>query len=179
MLTIFACFSAAAITGPKRGPASRNPVMLRVAKKVVKGMTALDAWDYTAYPHEQAMWDNEYLAAALAALDEDPVDTDAAIDALTNVGINVNGVLFSPSVHRYDLTRHDPDYYRVTWGKLGKLGNYFDTTPVMAKVEAGRYDQAQTQIRAMLRANIHDLDNRVATMAKVLNEASAMMRKAR
>ncbi|HQF53065.1 MAG TPA: M20/M25/M40 family metallo-hydrolase [Thermoleophilia bacterium] len=171
--------SAAAITGPKRGPASRNPVMLRVAKKVVKGMTALDAWDYTAYPHEQAMWDNEYLAAALAALDEDPVDTDAAIDALTNVGINVNGVLFSPSVHRYDLTRHDPDYYRVTWGKLGKLGNYFDTTPVMAKVEAGRYDQAQTQIRAMLRANIHDLDNRVATMAKVLNEASAMMRKAR
>jgi len=49
----------------------------------------------------------------------------------------------------------------------------------MAKVEAGRYDQAQTQIRAMLRANIHDLDNRVATMAKVLNEASAMMRKAR
>ena len=63
--------------GGDRGPASRNATMLKAAKKVVKGMTALDAWDYTAYPHEQEMWDNEYLAAALAALDEDPVNVTA------------------------------------------------------------------------------------------------------
>ena len=49
-----------------RGPASRNATMLKAARKVVKGMTALDAWDYTAYPHEQTMWDNEYMVAALA-----------------------------------------------------------------------------------------------------------------
>jgi hypothetical protein len=169
--------SAAAITGT-RGPASRNAAMLKTAKKVIKGMTALDAWDYTAYPHEQTMWDNEYMAAALAALDEEPVNVDAALEALTNVGLNWNGVVFSPSVYRYDLTRHDPDYYRVTWGKLGKLINYFDMTPAMASIEAGKYDQAQAQIEAMLNTNIYDLDKRVSTMAKTLDDASDVMQKA-
>jgi Iap family predicted aminopeptidase len=169
--------SAAAITG-KRGPASRNPAMLKAAKKVIKGMTALDAWDYTAYPHEQPMWDNEYMDAALAALDEDPVNTKAALEALTAVGLNWYGVVFSPSVYRYDLTRHDPDYYRVTWGKLGKLINYFDMTPVMAKIEVGDYGAASSQIEAMLATNIQDLDRRVSAMAKALNSASTAMEKA-
>jgi len=169
--------SAAAITG-KRGPASRNVTMLKAAKKVVKGMTALDAWDYTAYPHEQEMWDNEYLAAALAALDEDPVNVSGANEALTGVALNWNGVVFSPSVYRYDLTRHDPDYYRITWGALGKLINYFDTTPVMAQIEAGKYDQARTAIENMYSTNVYDLNIRVSNMAKALNGASDLMQKA-
>jgi len=170
--------SAASITGPSRGSARRNATMLRTAKTVVKGMTALDAWDYTAYPHEQTMWDNEYLAAALAALDENPVSVEGALEALTNVGINWNGVVFSPSVYRYDLTRHDPDYERITWGALGKLINYFDTTPVMARIEADRYDEAKARIQAMWSTNAYDLERRVSAMTRALDKASDTMRRA-
>ncbi len=169
--------SAAAITG-SRGPASRNTTMLKVARKVEKGMTALDAWDYTAYPHEQTMWDNESMQAALAALAADPVDPDAAVEALTNVGINWNGVVFSPSVYRYDLTRHDPDYDRITWGALGKLINYFDMTPVMAQIKAGEYGPAATAVQAMYSTNVYDLNLRVKNMTKSLGAASDLLQKA-
>ena len=153
--------------------------MLKAAKKVVKGMTALDAWDYTAYPHEQTMWDNESMLAAWHALDEDPVNVDGALEALTNVGINWNGVVFSPSVYRYDLTRHDPDYEHITWGKLGKLINYFDMTPVMAKIEAGKYDAGDgPRSTRMYSTNLYDLDKRVSNMAKALNDASDTMERA-
>lgn len=161
-----------------RGPASRNRAMLAAAKKVLTGMTALDAWDYTAYPHEQTMWDNEYMRAALEALDADPVDPDAAVEALTNVGLTWNGTVFSPSVYRYDLTRHDPEYERVTWGGLGKLITYFDMTPVIAKIQAGEYDDASATLTTMYTANRHDLGHRVSRMAKALNDASDIMVKA-
>jgi hypothetical protein len=141
-------------------------------------MTALDAWDYTAYPHEQTMWDNESMLAAWNALGEEPVNVDGALEALTNVGINWNGVVFSPSVYRYDLTRHDPDYEHITWGKLGKLINYFDMTPVMARIEAGKYQQAADQIYAMYSTNLYDLNKRVSNMAKALNDASDTMENA-
>jgi hypothetical protein len=170
--------SAAAITGDDRGPASRNATMLKAARQVVKGMTALDAWDYTAYPHEQTMWDNESMLAAVAALEEDPVNVAGALEALTNVGLTWNGVVFSPSVYRYDLTRHDPDYEHVTWGKLGKLINYFDMTPVMAKIESGKYEQARATIDSMFNTNLYDLDKRVSNMTKALNNASDTMEKA-
>ena len=168
--------SEAAITGT-RGPASRNKAMLAAAKKALKGMTALDAWDYTAYPHEQVMWDNEYLYAAIDAL-QAPADPDAAIEALTNVGLNWNGVVFSPSVYRYDLTRHDPDYNRITWGKLGKLITYFDTTPVMKQIEAGQYEAATQAVSSMLAANERDLNQRIVNMTKALDGASDIMRQA-
>lgn len=161
-----------------RGPASRNKAMLAAARKVLKGMTALDAWDYTAYPHEQTMWDNEYMMAALDALSADPVGPAAANEALTNVGLNWNGVVFSPSVYRYDLTRHDPDYSRIAWGKLGKLINYFDMTPVMAWIDDGKYEKAQASITNMLVANGSDLNKRVVNMTKALNGASDIMVKA-
>jgi hypothetical protein len=169
--------SKAAILGV-RGPAQRNRAMLAAARKVLKGMTALDAWDYTAYPHEQTLWDVQYIDAALEALRADPVDPAAAIEALTNVGINWNGVVFSPSVYRYDLTRHDPDYERVTWGALGKLINYFDMTPVMAWVEDGKYDKAIATLETMRATDSRDLGIRVENMTKALNGATSTMKNA-
>ncbi len=169
--------SAAAINGV-RGPASRNPAMLAAAKKVIKGMTALDAWDYTAYPHEQTLWDIQYMDAALEALAADPVDPDAAVEALTNVGINWNGVVFSPSVYRFDLTRHDPDYDRVTWGALGKLINYFDMTPAMAWISDGQYERASASITSMRNADSSDLSRRVVNMTTALTRATTIMKRA-
>jgi Iap family predicted aminopeptidase len=169
--------SEAAILGA-RGPARRNDAMLVAAKKVIKGMTALDAWDYTAYPHEQTLWDIQYMDAALEALQAEPVDAEAAVEALTGVGLNWNGVVFSPSVYRFDLTRHDPDYDRVTWGALGKLINYFDMTPVMAWIEEGRYEKAIAGIAAMRRTDSRDLNIRIVNMTKALSGATAVMKRA-
>ena len=116
--------------------------MLKAARKVVKGMTALDAWDYTAYPHEQTMWDNEYMDRRhCRPRTADPVDVDGALAGAHQRRAELERRRSSkPSVvDRFDLTRHDPDYDRVTWGKLGKLINYFDMTPVMARIEDGKY----------------------------------------
>ena len=60
------------------------------------------------------------------------------------MGINWYATLFSPSVVNWDLTRHDPDYYRVTWGSMGKQINHFDMAPVWALIEAGQYEKAST-----------------------------------
>jgi len=161
-----------------RGPASRNAVMLKVAKKLLRGMTALDAWDYTAYPHEQTMWDIEYMDEALAALSTEPVDAPRAVEALTNVGLNWNAALFSPSVYRHDLTRHDPDYRRITWGKLGKLPIYFDMTKIMQWIDDGRYTRAAGEIEAMRSVAANDLTARVGRMTNALDEATNIMRRA-
>ena len=179
---VSAKFGASADGRSPTGAARRRatPPCSRAAKKALKGMTALDAWDYTAYPHEQTMWDNEYMIAALDALSADPVRPAEAIEALTNVGLNWNGVVFSPSVYRYDLTRHDPDYSRVTWGKLGKLITYFDMTPVMAQIEAGQYDAGPKQAIAQHARPPTSATSTVAScnMAKALNAASDIMAKA-
>ena len=63
-------------------------------------------------------------------------------------------------------------------GALGKLINYFDTTPVMAQIDAGKYDQARATIESMYSTNVYDLDIRVTNMAKALNGASDTMQKA-
>ena len=135
--------------------------LLQAAAKSLVGYTALDAWDYTCYPHQQTLWDIQYMDAALAALTADPADPEAAAEAVTSVGSNWLGTLFSPSVYLYDLTRHDPDYYRVTWGALGKQVAQFDMSPVLARIEAGDYAGAAAKVQRMRDADVLSLRMRV------------------
>ncbi len=144
--------------------ASANQLSLRAAKRSLKGYNALDAWDYTAYPHQQTMWDIEYMDSAIAKLQADPVDAEGASEDLAAVGINWYATLFSPSVVNWDLTRHDPDYYRVTWGSMGKQVNHFDMAPVWALIEAGQYDKAIARLQKMRAADVVDLQSRVDGM---------------
>ena len=143
---------------------SANQLSLRAAKRSLKGYNALDAWDYTAYPHQQTMWDIEYMDSAIAKLQADPVDAAGAAEDLVNVGVNWYATLFSPSVVNWDLTRHDPDYYRVTWGSMGKQVNHFDMTPVWALIEGGQYDKAIAKVQKMRAAGAMDLQSRVDGM---------------
>lgn len=94
------------------------------------------------------------------------------------MGINWNGVVFGPSVYRYDLTRHDPDYSRITWGKLGKPINSFDMTPVTARIGDGQYDRALAKIEQMRGVDTGDLGTRVVNMTNALDQATSIMKNA-
>jgi hypothetical protein len=143
---------------------SADYTLLQAAQKSLEGYTALDAWDYNCYPHQQTLWDIQYMDAALAALAADPVDPSAATEAVISVGSNWLGTVFSPSVYLYDLTRHDPDYYRVAWGALGKQVDQFDMSPVLAKIEAGDYSGAAAKVQKMRDADVLSLRMRVNRM---------------
>jgi hypothetical protein len=141
--------------------------LLQAAKTSLVGYTALDAWDVNIYPHQQTLWDIQYMDAALGALAADPVDPAAAAEAVTAVGANWLGTVFSPSVYLYDLTRHDPDYYRVTWGALGKQVDQFDMSPVLAKIGDGDYAGAAAKVQKMRDADALSLRMRVNRMIAV------------
>jgi len=151
-----------------------NKRLLSAAKKSLKGYQALDAWDYSCYPHQQTMWDIEYMDAALANLQAHPVEADAAIENLSAVGVNWYATLFSPSIVNSDLTRHDPDYYRVTWGALGKQINHFDMSPVWKLIEDGQYDKAIAKVQSRRDADVLDLRmrrNRMISTGQQLNSS--------
>ncbi len=152
--------------------ATANDYLLRGAKTSLKGYQALDAWDYSCYPHQQTMWDIEYMDAALAHLQADPVEADAAIEDLGSVGINWYNSLFTPSVVDYELTRHDPDYYRVTWGAMGKQIDQFQMAPVWALIGDGQYDKAIAKVQKFRNADALDLQMRVQNMTTVTQKVN-------
>ena len=148
-----------------------NRALLELVKQSLVGYQALDAWDANCYPHQQTMWDVEYMDAALAHLQADPVEADAAIEDLSSVGVNWYATLFSPSVVNYDLTRHDPDYSRVAWGAMGKQINHFDMAPVWTLIGDGQYAKAIAKVQKMRDADALDLRMRVNGM----NETSGIV----
>jgi hypothetical protein len=74
-------------------------------------------------------------------------------------------------VYLYDLTRHDPEYYRVTWGALGKQVDQFDMTPAWALIAAGDYAAAAAKVQKMRDADVLSLRMRVKRMI----EAGALL----
>ena len=156
-----ATWNARRATVPAKYRDVTNLALLSLAKTSLKGYTALDAWDHDCYPHQQTLRDIQYMDAALAALAADPVEPEAAAEALVSVGSNWLGTVFSSSVYLYDLTRHDPDYYRVTWGGLGKQVAQFDMSPVLAKIGAGYFSGAAAKVQKMRDAGALDLRMRV------------------
>lgn len=157
---------------------SADLTLVQAAETSLVGYTALDAWDVNCYPHQQTLWDIQNMDAALAALAADPVDPAAAAEAVTAVSANWLGTVFSPSVYLYDLTRHDPDYYRVTWGALGRQVDQFDMTPVTAWIGDGQYDRAIAKIEQMRGVDTGDLGTRVVNMTNALDQATSIMKKA-
>ncbi len=145
--------------------------LLQAAEISLESYTALDAWDANIYPHQQTLWDIQNMDAALAALRFTPADPIAASDALVAVGSNWLATVFSPSVYLYDLTRHDPEYYRVTWGSLGKQVDQFDMTPVLALISGGDYSAAAAKVQQMRDADALSLRMRVNRMV----EAGALL----
>ena len=62
-----------------------NAALMQIEKQISTSFTALDAWDTTIYPHEQVLWDVEYLRSAIGALTGTIPNGAAALAALQDL----------------------------------------------------------------------------------------------
>ena len=152
--------------------AATNRKLLDIAGEVNRGFTALSVWDDTIYPHQQVMWDCQYLNAAIADLRQPVVDASGALANLENVALTWNGVSFSYPVYLQELTRHDMDYYRINWGAQGKQVDYVDVMPEYRSIESGDYADALAGLLATRNAEVADLDARLVKMCAVLESVT-------
>jgi len=155
-----------------------NALLLQAERRFNGELTALDAWDYTCYPHQQVMWDVEYLNTAIDALEAATPGSSVpdALDALSNVALTGYGLTFSHPVYTYDLTRRLPTYYRVTWGAQGQLIHYLDVVPQYRAIEAGSWTQQTIdQLKAMRQIDITDLNSRLDSMSGTLEDATLLI----
>jgi hypothetical protein len=155
--------------------AAANATLLEIEKLINGNLTALSAWDWMAYPHEQVQNDVECLQAAIAALqDGRPA---GALKELTDVALTWYGLQFSHDVYTADLERRDPSHPRVTWGAQGHLIEYLDVIPQYRAIEAGTWDAGTVaELRRMRNRDLADLDARLLAMARVLEEATSLIR---
>jgi hypothetical protein len=152
---------------PRSAVATVNGLLLKMQKVIGTSFTALDAYDATIYPHQQVLWDVEFLNAAIAALQHGQLNK--ALGALGNVGLTPYGLVFSHDVYTYDLSRRDPDYYRVNWGEQGHLVHYLDVIPQYRSIQAGTWNaDTVAQLEAMRAFDLNDLDSRLKAMSEAV-----------
>jgi len=154
---------------PENKVAAVNAKLIALEKIVNKTFTSRDAWDYTAYPHEQPVIDAIYLSQAIAAANVG--NTNKAMQALSwYVGTNWYASLFSPQVCKDDLVRHDPDYEHVTWGALGSPPLVVDCIDEYMALEAGDPEAAIPGLEANLEMVRTDLRGRVKDLTATLTD---------
>jgi Iap family predicted aminopeptidase len=155
-----------------------NTRLLRIDRALNRGLTALDWLDNTVYPHQQVQHDLEQLDAAVAALEAEPVQEQAARDALSGVDYTVYGVYFSHDVYTQELTHHQPDYDLVTWGGQGHLAPAFDLMPVYDKIGVDNA-AALTEVKTARDAELAELNARLAKMARLFRQLTPLVRSLR
>ncbi len=179
-----AAFSAAAdtyeankdcITKPTKIQRANNK-LLKIVRMVHDEFIALDAWDYTTYPHEQVLWDLEQMNAVLAELEKDPVDPDAAATPIWDISQMYYGLMFSYEAFVDDQQRHDPSYDRVRWGGQGQLAPYHDLVAEYDQIYAGDYAGAAASLAAVRDAQVELLNERLAQMIKTLKKVNPKVR---
>ncbi len=153
-----------------------NNKLLKIVRMVHDDFIALSAWDYTIYPHEQVFWDLELLNAAIAELEMDPVDPDAAAGPIWDISQMYYGLMFSYDAFVDDQQRHDPSYYRIAWGGQGQLAPYHDLVAEYDQIYAGDYAGAKASLTEVRDAQVVLLDERLAQMVKTLKKVTPKVR---
>jgi Peptidase family M28 len=113
-------------------------------------LTGLDIWDYQAYPFQQTLWDVEYLQAAVAHLQANPVEKTKALDALSNVAMTYYGQTFGPDVYQMELVHHYPDYPLITWGGQVDRPWAVDVLHEIDEVNADDYAAAIADLQTLI-----------------------------
>jgi Iap family predicted aminopeptidase len=145
-----------------------NKTLLGVEKAIDGNFTALDAWDLTIYPHQQVLWNIEYIDAAIAALDQEPADTAAALDAVTSVDRNWIAVNFGRFAVDYNLGLFDPSSARLCFGELAHLSPVIDLTQQYHQIEAGQVTGPLATLKAARSSQVPELNERLTKMTQVL-----------
>jgi Iap family predicted aminopeptidase len=157
------------------GTSAVNVKLMAIAAQINRGFTALSVWDDTIYPHQQVMWDVQYLNGAIGDLQQPVVDAGGALSNLENVALTWNGVYFSYPVYLQELTRHDMDYYRICWGGQGKQVEYVDVMPEYRLIEQGRYAEGLAGLLPIRDREVSDLNARLVNMCEVLENVTAQI----
>jgi hypothetical protein len=163
------------ITKPTKLQRANNK-LLKIVRMVHDDFIALSAWDYTIYPHEQVFWDLELLNAAIAELEKDTVDPDAAATPIWDISQMYYGLMFSYEAFVDDQQRHDPSYYRIAWGAQGQLAPYHDLVAEYDQIYAGDYAGAKASLTEVRDAQIVLLNERLAQMVKTLKKVTPKVR---
>jgi len=125
-------------------------------------------WDGTVYPHKQVLTNVTGLNNAIAELEKATPDKDVALSGLDAVDLTWYGENFSYAVYQKELTRHDPGYYRITWGGQGHLPVPLDVMPEYRQIENDEYAAALATLTTKRAAELADLVARVQAMSATL-----------
>jgi len=148
--------------------AAINTKLLAIEKTMNSNWTALGPFDGTIYPHQQVLVNVEGLKTAVDELQKAAPDKDTALGGLGNVDLTWYGQNFSHEVYVKELTRHDPGYYRITWGGQGHLPVPLDVMPEYRQIEAGQFAPALAALQPYLAAEVSDLTARLQAISDVL-----------
>jgi len=176
---------------PARRRAIVNKALVAIERYWHTHLTGLDAWNsYSIYPFEQTLWDVQYLKAAIAHLQADPVEKDEALEDLSCVALTANGMQFSCAAYARDLKRFLPDYDLANWGGQVNQSWRVDIMDEVGQVESGDYATAIRGLKAVVsaelsgvrirgyrgrRVHIDGLNQRLIDMTTALNAMTPMV----
>jgi hypothetical protein len=145
-----AAYEARKATIPASHRASVNDGLFTVEDYWNTHLTGLDIWDYQAYPFQQTLWDIESMQSAVAHLQANPAEKDAALEDLGNVAMTYYGLTFGPDVYQMELVHHYPDYGLITWGGQVDRPLAVDTLHEIDEVNADQYPAAIADLQALI-----------------------------
>jgi hypothetical protein len=162
---------------PTKHVANVNTHLMKAEKILNSALTGLDQWDSTTYPHAQILDDVQDLNKAIAHLDAQPVEADAAQADVVNVGPMFYGQMFGRRVYERQLERQSAHYPRLNWGALGHLERYPNVYSAWDAIGAGHYASARTSLVTMRNALLRDLNRSLAGEAGTLDAATKTIEK--
>lgn len=134
-----------------------NTHLREAARVSLQDFTALSAWDYTIYPHQQVENDAYYLGLSIADLEAGKWKS-----GLRYLEWWVAQSWYIPRISKmwfqHEMSHHDTAYAKIAWGGQGHLAPYLDLWQTYKDIEwkalAGNYDFAD-EIAALesIRAN--------------------------
>jgi Iap family predicted aminopeptidase len=174
-----AAWTAAAAARRDADPACFNDALRESARRSLTGFTALSAWDYTIYPHEQVQNDALYISKAMSALRHG--EWRRAIWRLWNVAQVWYASLLSRETFQVEMSHHAPDYPKLAWGGQGKLAPYLDLWDVHAAIrekgKAGETDFSAEldELRGARRSELAEFTSRLDAMTDAIQEVTQQL----
>jgi len=163
-------YDARAASIPTSHAEAVNQGLLQVERELQSAFQALGVFDNVIYPHQNVLWDIQYLDQALAALAGG--DAAAALSALGGVGMTFYGIPFSYDTYQFKLSQYAPDFPGIYWGADSHLPPILDVMPQYRQIEGGDFDSAAASLSAMRDSEILELNQRLAAMADVLESVT-------
>ncbi len=172
LASLEAAWVAAVAEGPGADVTCYNDALREATRSSLTGFTALSAWDYTIYPHEQVQNDALFLGKAISSLRHG--EWRQAIWRLWSVAQVWYASLLSRETFQIEMSHHAPDYPKLAWGGQGKLAPYLDLWNVHAAIrDKGKAGDADftaeiAELRAAREAELTEFASRLDSMREVM-----------